>query len=406
MKKFFLPLFFILFSFHSYSQIRFEKGYVIDNNGEKIECFIKDMGWKYNPKEIEYKISPEASLKKAGLNDIKEFEIYNSSKYIRADVDIDRSSSLVSFMDDNRKPNFKKERLFLEVLVEGDVSLYEYRDTELKRYFVKKQNQPITQLVFKHYLTPDNKVYKNETYKQQLINMLKCPEITKNRIMNTNYSKKDLVRLIVKYNQCVSSDYKDYTEKPKEDLFNLNLRLGINNSSLSIRNSALHSLDTDFPNKIGLRISAEAEFIMPFNKNKWALLIESTYQSYNAETQSLNANNNGEKLTATVNYSSIEFPIGIRYYLFLKNDTKLFVNLLNNVDILLSKKIEFQKEDGSYLDPVTIYTFDNLGIGVGYQRNKYSVELRYQTPKEILKGYLAWQSHYNTFSLIVGYNIL
>jgi hypothetical protein len=42
-----------------------------------------------------------------------------------------------------------------------------------------------------------------------------------------------------------------------------------------------------FDNKISFRIGLEAEFILPFNKNKWAVFAEPTYQYYKTEKQSL-----------------------------------------------------------------------------------------------------------------------
>ena len=45
-------------------------------------------------------------------------------------------------------------------------------------------------------------------------------------------------------------------------------------------------------------------------------------------------------------------------------------------------------------------------MGVGYNYNqKYSVEFRYHTNRDILTDYNAWNSDFKTISIIFGYTI-
>ena len=56
MRKQILVLAFITIScLQSYSQIIFENGYFIDESNNRIECLIKNIDWKNNPTEFEYK---------------------------------------------------------------------------------------------------------------------------------------------------------------------------------------------------------------------------------------------------------------------------------------------------------------------------------------------------------------
>ena len=49
----------------------------------------------------------------------------------------------------------------------------------------------------------------------------------------------------------------------------------------------------------------------------------------------------------------------------------------------------------------------NYALGAGYKfQDKYILELRYQTSRNILDKYLLLNSEYNTMSVIVGYNFL
>ncbi|MEX0314438.1 MAG: tRNA modification GTPase, partial [Allomuricauda sp.] len=149
-------LFFLLtlaLSFNCYAQISYEKGYFIENNGKKVECFIENVDWKNNPTEFKYKLSESSESIKVGITKVKEFSVQNYSKYIRANVKIDRSSSNINQLSSTRNPVFKEETLFLKILVEGTSNLYYYEDGNLIRYFYSKDgHHNLEQLIFKYYL--------------------------------------------------------------------------------------------------------------------------------------------------------------------------------------------------------------------------------------------------------------
>lgn len=48
----------------------------------------------------------------------------------------------------------------------------------------------------------------------------------------------------------------------------------------------------------------------------------------------------------------------------------------------------------------------NAAFGFGYNyNNKYGLEIRYYTKREITNDYVAWDNNYKNVSLIFGYNI-
>ena len=55
MKKQLLILLIFISTFNSYAQTSFEKGYFINNEGQKTDCLIKNIDWKDNPTEIKFK---------------------------------------------------------------------------------------------------------------------------------------------------------------------------------------------------------------------------------------------------------------------------------------------------------------------------------------------------------------
>lgn len=380
---------------YCYSQISFEKGYFINNAEQKTECLIKNIDWKNNPTEFEYKLSENTEQNKLTIKLVKEFGVYNYSKHIRSTVNIDRSSESLDDLSTNRNPVFIKEELFLKVLVEGQSNLYQYEDGNLVRYFYSKDNSDnIEQLIFKSYILSGNLISENNGFKQQLLNELNCQHIKPKDIKNISYKKNDLVNLFIQFNQCNHSEIVNFDEKQKKDLFNLTLRLGLNSSSLSIQNAISNSRDAEFGNKLALRLGIEAEFILPFNKNKWAIIIEPTYQYFKSEKELSTSNIKSD-------YTSIELPIGIRHYFFLNNNSKLFINASYIRDITSNSKIFY--DTGAELE---ITKSSNLGFGVGYKQNdKYSLELRYHTSRDLFNSYRFYSSDYNTLSIILGYSL-
>lgn len=394
MQKRFLVFSFIILSINCYPQIVFENGYLIYDNNEKIECLIKNIEWKNNPTEFHYKLSESSESLKASIEDIKEFGIKNSYKYVRAVVKIDRSREDISDLSPIKNPVFQEEKLFLKTLVEGKASLFMYEDVNLKRFFYSINDSEIKQLVYKLYASDNRRVGYNFHFRQQLHTELKCQSFSLDDIERLKYSKKDLVRFFVQYNECKNATYINFEERQRRDLFILTLRPGINFSSLSIHNSRTDAVDTDFDNELTFRFGVESEFTLPFNKNKWAIIIEPTYQYFKSIKYIQNQN-------IKASYQSIELPFGVRYYIHLNEVSKLFTNASYIVDIEIESTIK--RSTGWEFE---IQTFSNFGVGLGYKyKNRYSLEVRYLTNRNLLVNYAAWSSEYKTISVIFGYSI-
>jgi hypothetical protein len=373
-----LFLFTTILSFNCYSQISFENGYYIDNNNQKINCLIKNLDWEKNPTEFKYKLSENGELKENSIKSVKEFGIHNVLKYVRNSVKIDRSSSKVDELDNNRRVAFKEEQLFLKVLVEGKSTLYSYADIGLIRYFYSIGESNIEQLVFKSYITDEYKVGTNNRFRNQLWNNLKCTDIKKNRVEKLKYRKSDLVNFFVDYNNCNNQKPINFDQKQKKDLFNLTLRPRLNISSLS------NFRNTNIRNELDFAFGIEAEFILAFNKNKWSFIVEPIYTSFKAEKST----NGG--LEDAINYSTIECSAGVRHYSFLNDNSKIFINTSVIYDLQINEPTNL----------TTIY----MAFGLGYKYNdKYSLELRHQTPRPV--GSDTWLAEYKTLSIIFGYSL-
>lgn len=396
MRKNLITLSILILSFNCYSQITFEKGFYINNDGQKTICLIKNIDWVNNPTEFQIKLNENNEVKTITIDNVKEVTIYNISKHIRANVKIDKSFDNLQKLSHDKNPIFSDELLFLKVLVEGKASLYYYENENLKRYFYKNNNDKIDQLVYKSYLISDNSAKKdNNKFRQQLWTDLKCENISINDIEKINYKKSDLVNLFIKYNKCHNSEIINFENKKQKDLFNLNIRPRLNYSSLS-RQGPLYTYSFE-GNELGIGFGLEAEFIFPFNKNKWAILVEATYQSFKSEKTTNISNVSGGKLITEVDYSSIKAPVGLRHYFFLNKDSKIFTDISLIIDINSNSSIKYKRADNTTLDREgRIGTKPNWGFGMGYKMyDKYSLEMRYETKN----------TDFRTISMIFGYSI-
>jgi len=394
MKKNLLIVILSILSFSCYSQINFENGYFIKNTGETIHCLIKNIDWKNNPTQFIYKLSKNSELKTENVDSIKEFGFLDIVKYKSFLVNIDRSSNDLYDMSKNKDPEFKEEHLFLNTLVEGKATLYSYNDKNLVRYFYSTDNSYPKQLIYKNYKTSRGEIQDysvvsvNNKFREQLWNDLKCQTFTMSYLEQIDYNKQDLVKFFEKYNDCENSEFKNYDKTQGKESFHLTVRPGINNSSLSTSDFIWGFKNTTeiFKNQSTFRLGFLAEYILPFNKNKWSIFIDPNYQYYKSNSQNL-----------SIEYNSIELPIGIRHYFFLNEYSKFFISVAYISDFHINSKLS---------NSWTINSNNNYAVGLGYHyKDKYSIEMRYMTNRDLLSDYVYFGSDYKNISIIFGFNV-
>ncbi len=67
MKKLLFNLFFLLLFANSFAQISFEKGYFLNESGDKTTCLIKNIDWKNNPVKFSYKLNENSPVQVAEI---------------------------------------------------------------------------------------------------------------------------------------------------------------------------------------------------------------------------------------------------------------------------------------------------------------------------------------------------
>jgi hypothetical protein len=412
MKKLYY-LFFILFAIPSFGQINYEAGYIINNEGIKTECLIRNVAWQDNPTAIEYRLS-ETDKKTITTNiaDIKEFGIGGIYKYKRFTTKIDQSNSEILALSSEKNPIWKDETVLLKVLVEGEANLYQYNGSGNQRYFISTGNhQKAEQLIYKEYYAQNNAITENNAFRQQLFTTLKSDKLTVDDFKNLPFEKKKIIDLFIKYNTAKNKQITNFEPKQNKGIINFKAQLGVDYTSLFYVNSIQYltsqeNYSANFPKKPILSIGAEMEYILPFNQKKWGLLFEANYQSYHSDAIT------SDNYPISIDYKYINLIFGLRHYLFLNTHSSLFVNAglaygvpFNSFSIRQFPKKSWETEPTTYIE--AIGGNGNGFLGLGYSFEKYNIELRYNTPRELfIKESNNIHTDYHSVGIIIGYKFL
>lgn len=383
----------LLFFVPAYSQIRFEKGYFIDNEGKRTECYIRNSDWANNPTSFKYKLISGEEFGEAGLEDVREFGTENGPVYLREKVNVDESPVVLHLLSSRRAPEFVEKVIFLKRIVNGPATLYLYRSSGITQFYYQLNGGNVIPLIYKRYLNDDGRVAYNFGFRQELLNALQCGDNSVNNVARLNYKETDLERFFNRYNACVNPGVETSTKVIGRETFNLRITPGAELVMMEGKRYTRFDDGAKKHNTISGRLGLEAEYILPFNKNKWGLLAEPSLQYYEMPLNHL-----GLKLNA--NYWSVELPVGVRHYFFLPNNTRLFVNG-QAIFHLASWQAAASRRDRE----MEMRSKAGFALGAGISRGRWSGEMRYSLPRNGFASYVNIDVEHTKLSLILGYKL-
>lgn len=393
----------LFLSIQIYAQIKFESGYLIDNFGVRKTCLIKNMDWAKNPEEFEYKLSENGEIQKGNLLNVNEFGTDEGNKYIKMVFEFDKSTDIASKLSNNGTPEFAIKTGYLKVLIEGKINLYVYNSGGIARYYVIKEGEMLETLVYKKYRVSELRYKENNMFRNQLWNLVKDNDFKLKEIEKLSYNYNEISKLILKYNQQNSNLVMDNTNKSKS-ILNFYLKTGLNSSSLELSNPVVNG-NYKYENATSIYLGLEAEFILGINKNKWALLIDPSFSSFKGTVK----NANGEP-QSIIDYASIDIPLGIRYNMYINENSRIFINTFYLFDFPTKLDAKLKTSSGfigyndlNWQGSTTDYE-PIFGLGYNY-KNKLSAEVRYCFNNDLLNRLRFYDTKYSTLSIIFGYRI-
>jgi hypothetical protein len=384
-----------LLPFNIIAQTKFESGYFVDKQGNRIECLIRNDDWLRSPKTIRYKSNAASEQLSIDIRELKEFGV-PGTQFVCTKVRMDTSSQDTKTLTTVRAPMWDSRYVAMKVLVDGKAKLYHYDDKKILLFFYSVDNSPIEQLEYKsylHYMETEKyfKVGQNLNYINQLKEKVSCGEVfTKYAINKFKYRSDFLTDYFDRYNKCSGGDQPTAREvRQKKTRFHLKLTPGINFGSAKVQRT--YSTSGKYSDVTpAFRIGADAEIVLPFNNNKWRILLEPTYQSISIDSP------------VPVDYSSIELPVGLRHYFYLNDNFTIFLDASVVFDALLNLKAQINTRDNLSISDTKEPSYA-FGLGAGYKR--FSLEGRVYSVRYRFDDLLTYECAYKQITVIAGFRL-
>jgi hypothetical protein len=371
-----LLYFLLLTSTLGVSQITFEKGYFINSNNEKINCFIKNLDWVNSPTHIYYKVTEDGETLKIEADSLFEFGIGTKIKFIKKQIVIDDIENKANKFNLHKTYKVRNQTSFLKVLIEGEANLYKYESNTQFKYYFSKSNDSIIPLIYYQYvqdgiLQNGQKIRTVEPFKKMLYENLSCNNLEITDFLKLKYQEKPLKDIFLKFNMCHNSPFTEYRTFDNKAKWVFTPRIGLMNNTIDIafqNNKSINYPKTDYTENItNPSLSLEIEYLMPFNKNKFSLVLEPTYDYYNFKHTQKDAFSS-IVITDNMQYSSIKLPLTIRYNFFLSTNNRIYINAGYNYDLTLkaefTKIIETQNSTTNFESTFQNYGCFTVGTGI------------------------------------------
>lgn len=415
--KYFLAIIIIcIFNFtNSYSQKNFKTGYVVDIQKDTIKGLIDYQNWDKTPKAIVFKTVSDSKETIYTPNNIQSFSVAGE-RYISGIVTIDESAYRDNELSESEKPRYKTEKVFLQILINGEKTLYYLKDENLKVHFFIGQNGIYETLVFIKYLNNiggDSFIQTKEIFKGQLnIYLQDCPSIQK-KISNVSYSKDDLTRLFKEYYKCTQKEilYQPELEKIKAEV---GILAGLSLTKLKFIGTDdyfISLINTEYPWAKNFTAGGFINIVLPRKKGKWSINNELMFTSYKVSGMNKDSYNTN---IYTNTYSSIGYSyFTINNLLKLKfpvNKIFLYINGGFSNGITISETNYLRVESHVYsVNSISESKLNNarkwergLLLGLGSDFRNLSIELRFER-SDGMSSYLELTSPVIRCFCILGY---
>ncbi|MEZ4945134.1 MAG: outer membrane beta-barrel protein [Cyclobacteriaceae bacterium] len=372
-----------------------QPGFIIPSGRDTIKGFIDFKDWKQNPKHILFKDlnSKEFSYSANSISYfyISTFDEFYHGNIITTDQSSLRSNDVINLINQNI---IKTDTVFLKVLVDGKISLFEFNDGNRLHYLYDDGTRIRELEVKKKRALQTSNTYGVATinlYKEQLKSLMKdCSRINSD-INNLTYGSKGLTNIFREYHECSSFPI-SYINQSK-DKFKFKFGIGTGVQITSIRLDSEVGFPTissnDYSTPINPIIGISGEIIIPKNRESWSIandLIFSNYSStVNTQIQSGAAIYTSD---VKIKFSYIKLMNLIRYK-FITNRTLLpFLNFGISNSFALNSEFHSTREItdlGKTISRTERVDYEvrnheqGLVLGGGVSFKKWSAEIQYES---------------------------
>lgn len=177
-----------------YSQQVFEKGYLIDDQKNRLEGFIQMEQWTSNG-SLTYRLDLRGETRVRPIWEIVEFGVNGSFRIIHQPVLTSAFSK-----PGGKTPVWQEARVFLWTLVDGPASLFLYESEDQSTYFFQLKEGSIEQLLIAE------KDHRSGSGAQQILfERVNCMDSTRQHFARVIQSRPALVKHFLDENTCLGS---------------------------------------------------------------------------------------------------------------------------------------------------------------------------------------------------------
>lgn len=416
-KQILLSSFAALIGLSSFSQ-NYQPATLTTNDGKTLEGQINYKNWKKNPSTIQFRKDETSAAQSYGVRDLRSF-VVSGDRYVSAVVDVDYRSELAAYITTESNIITKRDSVFLQALVTGTKSLYQYYD-DIEHFYIAK-NDTFELLKYKKYISvtsANGRIYLyNRDFTVQLEQYLDGCESFKSGVSKAKYQARDLQNVFARYYKCAANT-PDFVQKKETENFELGVIAGVSNTTFAVNSSA--TLDvlsrTDFSSSINFAGGAFFEIVFPRQRGKISFNNELMYASYATQGHDrvTTSPTRYEEQTFDFAYSYLKLNNMLRYKFLLNNNSAIFINggISNGFVITeTNRRVHYQKYNETY-DRTTVSDdyLDSrvyeLGLfaGAGVKKNRFSVELRAERGNGPIRAVNTAAKVFRYYAL-VGYRI-
>ncbi|OKL39853.1 outer membrane beta-barrel protein [Pontibacter flavimaris] len=287
MKQLYITLTFLFICSLSFAQKSFQPGYIVQH-GDTVRGLVDYRGAMRSSVVTTFKQQESAAEQTFTPHDITAYGFDSGQKHFEAfDIPVTAGADTT------------KERVFLDVLVKGRASVYYYRDSFHKdRYFLKKEAQPLIELIYEEIKLKDlnsGKLYKAE--KRDYTNTIAvafadCEKIRASRYKDLMFTASALADITEAYNQCVGDGAPTQKAGRKKSKLTFAPALTYTSSTFTLKGDEHPVSQGKYKNEsVGLGGGITANVTIPRLNEKLSLQADLLYMPFR-QTASFNHRNN------------------------------------------------------------------------------------------------------------------
>ncbi len=338
-------------------------------------------------------------LNRFKIADVKEFGIDNKLKFITHEVQIEKSLDYIEKLDKSKDFDFNKERVLLKVIIEGDLSLYQYLENNVKKFFYKTTNSDITQLMYKRYVDENYapRIVLNTVieYKNQLEENKKCSSYNFSKL---NYELSSLKKYFIGQNKCLNSEIKFVSKRLTQTRLAISASVGLNISNLDV-----HRSQTTFTlNSINPSFGIDLDFLIPTITSDLELNFMAYYSSFKIKEEVEFGLSSVREVQ--VEYSEVLLGIGSGYRFYLDNDKSISLRGGINYPLLINNT-KYTETD-SDLNLLAKEANPFLSISASMHIKKINFKAEYLFKRNIMEGVNNFKIDLSRIALRIGYTII